>query len=101
MKTSDAVNLSKQKVLTMYKKYYPKNTLYQLNASNVHSKQLNAPHPLYLGIYCSNATWSLKEYVPPKEIMEYEPQKKEKKAEKQPKTVKENKNGGKLKCITK
>ena len=77
MKTSDAVNLSKQKVLTMYKKYYPKNPMYQLNASNIGSKQLNAPHPLYLGIYASNSVWSLKEYVPAKEIMEYEPKPKE------------------------
>ena len=77
MKTSDAVNLSKQKVLTMYKKYYPKNPLYQLNASNIDSKQLNAPHPLYLGIYASNGEWSLKEYVPPVEIMEYQPKTKE------------------------
>ena len=77
MKTSDAVNLSKQKVLTMYKKYYPKNQLYQLNASNTGSKQLNAPHPLYLGIYASNGEWSLKEYVPPVEIMEYQPKPKE------------------------
>ena len=105
MKTSDAVNLSKQKVLAMYKKYYPKNKLYQLNPSNIDSRQITAPHPLYLGIYSSNSTWSLKEYILPKEIMEYEPKNKEKndsnsnvKAKKQ---MKSSKNGGKLQCITK
>ncbi len=62
MLTSQAVIDSKNEIFTMFKKYCPKNKLYQLSPIERQVDSSVAPHPLYLGIRAADATWGLQEF---------------------------------------
>lgn len=62
MLTSQAVKDSKSEVFAMFKKYCPKNKLYQLSPIGQKVDSTIAPHPLYLGIRAADATWGLQEF---------------------------------------
>lgn len=62
MVTSKAVQLSKINVFNLYKKYCPKNKIYQLTTVGRILESDVAPHPLYLGIRANNSVWGLKEF---------------------------------------
>lgn len=76
MLKSDATNISKKRIVQMYQKYYPKKSLYELIPSDNDEGLGHNVHPLYLGIHTSiNTKWKLREWIPPKELMEYESKK--------------------------
>ena len=62
MKSSQAVNQAKEKIITMYHSLYPEGRLYQLTVSDKNITE-TAPHPLYLGIQAKYHCWSLKEFI--------------------------------------
>ena len=62
MKSSHAVNLSKERVLSMYHNLYPDGNLYQLCVADKNIKEV-APHPLYLGIQAKYLRWSLSDFI--------------------------------------
>lgn len=78
---SDAAQLSKKRIIQMYMKYHPNKPMYELTAEGM-SDTLHCIHPLYLGVNTSHAKWSLTEYQPPKDLMEYESKKKVSSADK-------------------
>lgn len=63
LSTSVAANTTKDRIIEMYRKYIPKGTLYQIRASNI-DKNVEAPHPLWLGINASLQRWQLEEFTP-------------------------------------
>ena len=57
MQSCDACNRSKERIIMLYRKFCPDNTIYQLSANGMDSE--TCPHPLYMGIRCKNANWYL------------------------------------------
>jgi hypothetical protein len=81
MSSSKACNESKNQVLSMIKKYRPKDTIYQIGCSNLELEENMAPHVLYLGIRHSKKKW----YLTPFPLQKYhalETERKKKTAEK-------------------
>ena len=62
MQNSQAVADSKVRILNMLLKHCPKNKLYQLATVDRKIDSTVVPHPLYIGIRASGATWSLQEF---------------------------------------
>lgn len=62
MQNSQAVADSKVRILNMFLKHCPKNKLYQLATVDRKIDSTVVPHPLYIGIRASGATWSLQEF---------------------------------------
>lgn len=59
MQSCVACNQSKERIIEMYRKCCPDNTIYQLSANGMDNEV--CPHPLYMGIRCKNANWYLTE----------------------------------------
>lgn len=72
MQKSDAANLSKKRIVQLYQKYHPGKPLYELVSANGDERFGHNVHPLFLGIHTSpNIEWRLREWIPPKELLEY------------------------------
>ena len=62
LSTSHTVQQSKTEIFKLFKKYCPKNKLYQLTAIDKAIESNVSPHPLYLGIRAAESTWGLQEF---------------------------------------
>jgi len=61
MKTSKAANLSKERIVELFRKYRKGENLYQIGAEGIICE--DNYHPLYMGICCDNLPWRLITYT--------------------------------------
>ena len=65
MATSKAANQTKERIIKMFREYHPNSKLYQITSDYLAFDNIDAVHPLYLGIRNAQTRWKLAEYAPP------------------------------------